>query len=137
MTNDQFTALADLLRLRTGPAKECARLVLVEQIPTADAARATGMTYNAAHQAVKRARAGLELARTATADDIERQRTGRQELAKSIVAAFEGVDFTKHKFCLNGDRTISVSSGETLFYEAGEVNRGIDRLNNLIRELTA
>ena len=66
MTNDQFKALSDLIRLRTGPSKECARLVLVEQIPTADAARATGMTYNAAHQAVKRARAGLELARTAT-----------------------------------------------------------------------
>jgi len=65
VTNEQFGALADLLRLRTGPAKECARLVLVEAMPTADAARATGISYNAAHQAVKRARTGLELARKA------------------------------------------------------------------------
>ena len=69
MTNDQFKALADLLRLRTGPAKECARLVLVEQTPTAEAARASGISYKAAHQAVKRARSGLELANKAANPD--------------------------------------------------------------------
>jgi len=62
MTDQQFQALARLLSLKTGPAQECARLVLVEQIPQAEAARQTGLSKQAAHQAVKRARAGLALA---------------------------------------------------------------------------
>ena len=62
MNNPQFQALAQLLRLREGPAKECARLALVEQIPTPEAARATNMQYRAAAAAVQRVRQGLELA---------------------------------------------------------------------------
>lgn len=65
MTSDQFAALAELLRLRDGPAQEAARLVLVDGLKPADAARATKVTPQAAGQAVKRARAALKLAQTA------------------------------------------------------------------------
>ena len=63
MTTDQFAALAELLRLRSGPAQEVAKLVLVDGIGVPDAARQVGLEYTAAHKAVKRAQRGLELAR--------------------------------------------------------------------------
>lgn len=65
MTPDQFQALAELLRLRAGPAQECARLVLVDGAQIKDAAERLGMGYRAAAAAVQRAREGLELARRA------------------------------------------------------------------------
>lgn len=65
MTPDQFYALAELLRLRSGDAQECARLVLVEELRIPDAAERVGMQYRAAAAAVQRAREGLELARRA------------------------------------------------------------------------
>lgn len=65
MTNVQFAVLAQLLRLRTGPAQDAARMVLVDGASQADAARATGLTQQAVHNAVKRVQAGLELARVA------------------------------------------------------------------------
>lgn len=61
MTDAQFDALAQLLRLRPGPAQDAARLVMVQGMPTADAARQVGMDYRAASYSVKRVRAGLEL----------------------------------------------------------------------------
>jgi DNA-directed RNA polymerase specialized sigma24 family protein len=61
MTPDQFTALAELLRLRDGPAREVARMVLVEGRKTPEAAESVGMQYRAAAAAVQRARSGLEL----------------------------------------------------------------------------
>lgn len=67
MTDDQFNALARLLRLRQGPAREAARLVLVEGLRTADAAQRAGCSRTAAANAVRRCRVGLELARQATA----------------------------------------------------------------------
>lgn len=66
MTPGQFAALAQLLRLRQGKARQVAERVMVNGEKTPDAARAEGIEYQAAHQAVKRARAGLELARQAT-----------------------------------------------------------------------
>jgi hypothetical protein len=66
MTPTQFEALAELLRLRPGPAQECARLVLVDSLRITDAAAQVGMQYRAAAAAVQRVRAGLELARQAT-----------------------------------------------------------------------
>jgi DNA-directed RNA polymerase specialized sigma24 family protein len=63
MTPDQFTALAELLRLRDGPAREVARLVLVDGRKTPEAAESVGMQYRAAAAAVQRARQGLELVR--------------------------------------------------------------------------
>lgn len=65
MTADQFAALAELLRLRAGPAQEVARLVLVEGISVPEAARTAGLEYTAASQAVRRVRLGLELSRKA------------------------------------------------------------------------
>jgi hypothetical protein len=65
MTEAQFKALAQLLRLRTGPAQEAAALVFVDGQAVADAARVVGMTYQDAYAAVQRVRAGLELARKA------------------------------------------------------------------------
>lgn len=62
MTAKQFAALAELLRLRSGPAKESARLVLVDGMSTADAARIAGIEYRFAYRAVKRAKDGLMLA---------------------------------------------------------------------------
>jgi DNA-directed RNA polymerase specialized sigma24 family protein len=62
---DQFQALAELLRLRTGPAQEVARLVLVDGLAVPEAARTAGLEYTAASQAVRRARRGLELCRVA------------------------------------------------------------------------
>lgn len=65
MTSSQFAALAQLLRLRAGPAQDAARLVLVDGASQADAARATGLTQQAVHNAVKRVQAGLERAQAA------------------------------------------------------------------------
>jgi hypothetical protein len=59
MTADQFTALAELLRLRAGPAQVVARMVLVDGLSVPDAARDAGLEYTAAHQAVKRVQRGL------------------------------------------------------------------------------
>ena len=66
MTDAQFQALSQLLRLRQGPAQEAARLVMVQGVATAEAARQIGMDYRAATYAVKRVRAGLKLAQAAT-----------------------------------------------------------------------
>lgn len=65
MNLEQFAALAELLRLRDGPARECARLVLVDGLRTTDAAERLGMQYRAAAAAVRRAREGLALAQKA------------------------------------------------------------------------
>lgn len=65
MTADQFTALAELLRLRAGPAQIVARMVLVEGLGVPEAARSAGLEYTAASQAVRRVQRGLELARIA------------------------------------------------------------------------
>lgn len=63
MTDDQFSALAQLLRLRGGGAQEVARLVLVEGMSVPDAAARTGVSLRAAYFAEQRAREGYELAK--------------------------------------------------------------------------
>jgi hypothetical protein len=63
MTNEAFEALRRILRLRSGCTLEAARLHLVHGIPVADAARAAGATYRLVFYAVKRAKAGMKLAR--------------------------------------------------------------------------
>lgn len=65
MTPDQFAALSKLLRLRDGPAREAARLVLVEGIKQADAARQAGVSPSALGNTLRACRRGLELARVA------------------------------------------------------------------------
>jgi uncharacterized lipoprotein YmbA len=61
LTIEQFDALAKLARLRAGPAREACRLVMVDGASVPDAARATGMVYRVAHQAVTRAKAAHAL----------------------------------------------------------------------------
>lgn len=68
MTAAQFKALAQLLRLRGGVAQETVRLVLVDGLPVAAAAKTTGLDPRLAHRAVKNARAGFELALIAAND---------------------------------------------------------------------
>lgn len=67
MTPDQFTAAAKLLQLRQGPAREAAKLVLVDKYLQVDAAAATGLSVSSVSNAVTRIRRGLELAQLATA----------------------------------------------------------------------
>ena len=61
MTDAQFTALAQLLRLRAGTAQEAVRLHLVQGLGVPDAARAAGANYQLALKAVYRVYAGLAL----------------------------------------------------------------------------
>ena len=65
MNPAQFTALAELLRVRQGPASEAARMVLVDGATVAAAAQAQGISYQQAWQAVQRAQAGLERVKAA------------------------------------------------------------------------
>ena len=65
MRPESFDALAQLLRLRQGPAKEAARLVLVDGYRPAAAARQTGCTPQSASNTLARCRKGLALARVA------------------------------------------------------------------------
>lgn len=63
MNADQFTALAELLRLRGGASQEAARLVLVEGFAPAEAARQAGTTPQAVSNVLASCRRGLDLAR--------------------------------------------------------------------------
>lgn len=63
MTNLQFQALAELLRLRAGPVREAARLVLVEGVPVGSAAVQAGVSQPSVSNALARCRRGMELAR--------------------------------------------------------------------------
>lgn len=63
MTDLQFQALAELLRLRSGPAREAARLVLVDGLPSRSAAAQTGVSEASVSNALARCRRGMELAR--------------------------------------------------------------------------
>ena len=65
VTDQQFAALAQLLRLRPGPARQVASRVLVRGEPTAAAAKAEGLSYRAAWNSVRRCRNGLYLAQQA------------------------------------------------------------------------
>ncbi len=62
MTKEQFAALADLLRLRDSPSRAAARLVLVDELTPAEAARAAGTTPQAVSNALASCRRGIALA---------------------------------------------------------------------------
>jgi DNA-directed RNA polymerase specialized sigma24 family protein len=68
MQPQSFNALARLLRLRPGPAKEAARLVLVDWYRPAAAARQTGCTPQSVSNTLARCRKGLALARVAVGE---------------------------------------------------------------------
>lgn len=61
LTDEKFNALADLLRLRDSPSRAAARLVLVDELTPADAARQTGTTPQAVSNALASCRRGLAL----------------------------------------------------------------------------
>lgn len=65
MTPTQFDALAQLLRLRAGPQQAAARLVLVDGLAPADAARQTGVSPSALGNTLRACKRGLTLARLA------------------------------------------------------------------------
>lgn len=65
MTDTQFTALAQLLRLRAGPAQEAVRMHLVQGLSVPDAARKAGVDYQLALKAVYRVKEGLALIKRA------------------------------------------------------------------------
>ena len=72
MTPDQFAALAELLRLRSGPAQEVARLVMVYGLSVPDAARQQGIGYPLAYKAAKRAQDGYALAQRCCTENKHR-----------------------------------------------------------------
>ena len=65
MTSAQFDALARLLRLRAGPQQAAARLVLVDGLAPADAARQAGVSPSALGNTLRACSRGLKLARLA------------------------------------------------------------------------
>lgn len=65
MTADQFAALSALLRLKPGPTNDAVRLHLVQSLSVPEAARTAGAEYRGTTYAVKRAVAGLALAKVA------------------------------------------------------------------------
>lgn len=69
MTNDQFAALAELLRLRDGGAREAARLILVEGLGVTEAGVRAGVSRQSAGAAAQRCREGLVLVRVAVGID--------------------------------------------------------------------
>ena len=70
MTNLQFDALADLLRLRNGAAREAARLILVDGMGVTEAGRKVGVSRQSAGNAAERCRKGLVLAAQATQSQL-------------------------------------------------------------------
>jgi len=62
LTDDQFDALAELLRLRGGASQEAARLALVDGLSTTEAARQVGLSSQAVSKVLASCRRGLELA---------------------------------------------------------------------------
>lgn len=65
MTTAQFNALAQLLRVRNGPARAAASLVLVDGLTQAAAARQTGLSASGVGNAIARLKSGLALAEKA------------------------------------------------------------------------
>lgn len=70
----QFDALATLLQLKAGPARQGARLVLVDRLSGVAAAAQTGASPQSISNTITRFRAGLSLARQAAAfeDGVDR-----------------------------------------------------------------
>lgn len=61
LTPASFNALAQLLRLRSGPASLAAGLVLTEGMRPADAARTAGCSPNSVHNTLLACRKGIDL----------------------------------------------------------------------------
>jgi hypothetical protein len=67
-------------------------------------------------------------------DFIDKRRDVRKQCAEQLLAAFKDVDLTRHQFNVTGTGTLTARSGEDRFYEVGEVDKAIDRINALLKE---
>ena len=65
MTPEQFDALAELLRMRGGASQEAARLVLVDGVAPAEAARRVGIQPQAVNNVLNSCQRGIALVRIA------------------------------------------------------------------------
>lgn len=63
MNAEQFEALAELIKMRGGASQEAARLVLIDGIAPAEAARRTGIKPQAVNNVLNSCKRGIELAR--------------------------------------------------------------------------
>ena len=61
MTEDAFDALTQILRLRPGPTRDAARLVLVQGYKMPAAAKECGLSYLSTYKTVQRCKDGLKL----------------------------------------------------------------------------
>lgn len=57
-----------------------------------------------------------------------------KELADKISNCFADVDFTRQQFKVNGD--LLDADGETKFYKVSEIDKGIEKLNALLKEMS-
>ena len=58
----------------------------------------------------------------------------KRRIAKSIVKCFKDVDFTKQYFNIDSV-PVKSSNGDTVFYSSIEIDKGIMKLNKLLRYL--
>lgn len=65
------------------------------------------------------------------------KRAIRMDAARRVKEAFEGVSWKTQSFSYNGGPCLESKSGETKFYEAGEIDAAIERLNKVLHELSA
>ena len=59
----------------------------------------------------------------------------KRRIAKSIVKCFKDVDFSKQVFNLGGV-SVKAPNGETAFYSVTEIDKGIRKLNKLLKYLS-
>lgn len=58
----------------------------------------------------------------------------RRQTARMIKSCFKGVDWGKHQFTSGG---VQIRAGrEDTFYKAGEIDKGISKLNRLLERLS-
>ena len=63
-------------------------------------------------------------------------KSAKRAAAKRVKEAFDGVDWGNHTF-ITGSVTMTSKSGETKFYECGQIDAAIKRLNDVLRELSS
>jgi hypothetical protein len=63
-----------------------------------------------------------------------RQEHGEGAVADRIRACFDGVDLTRHGFQIDHQQ-VKNADGESLFYAAGQIDKALERINALMREL--
>lgn len=59
----------------------------------------------------------------------------KRRIAKSIVKCFKDVDFTKQSFNIDSV-PVKSSNGDTVFYSSIDIDKGIRKLNKLLKYLS-